>query len=159
MNNTKKFYKALLKEPYMKSQYSGMIFEIGKTYRIPKGVKVKMYDNGFHYTDNIYLLPLWYTPGTYYIFEVIPGGDIEFDESEHKYCSEELTIVKQLDDNEIEKLYKENRNNVIHNKNPYIRKAAVRLGRPDDLEVLKHDKHPSVKMEFIRIGYDIQISV
>lgn len=154
MCNNKKFYKALLKEPYMKSQYTGMIFEIGKTYNIPDGVRVQMYNHGFHYTDNIYLLPLWYTPNTYYIFEVVPNGDIKYDELESKYCSQELTIVKQLDDDEIEKLYKENRNNVIYNENPYYRKSAVRLGRPDDLKVLMNDKHPIVKMELIKMGYD-----
>ena len=155
VGENKKYYKALLKEPYMKSQYSDMVYEMNHTYKLDKDKKVKMYDNGFHYTDNIYLLPLWYTPDTYYIFEVIPSGEIEFDETEHKYCSEELTIIRQLGDDEIENLYKENRNIIIYNPNPNFRKAAVRLGRPDDLEVLIKDGNDIVKKEFIFQSYGI----
>lgn len=104
MDNTRKFYKALLKEPYMTSKYGNMKYELGKTYKLPKTQKIEFGRIGYHYTDNPFIIPLWYGGLDYDIFEVLPGGEIAKDDTIHKYCASEITIIRKVEESELKNL-------------------------------------------------------
>lgn len=82
---------------YMKSDYNSYHgFELNKLYKTK--YKIKLRDNGFHYCDNLNDTLYFYTPDAYY-FEVKPSGKIL--QGENFYCSEEITLIRKLDLDEL----------------------------------------------------------
>lgn len=146
MARRKKYYKALLKEPYMHSIYGEMIYELGKTYKIEEGTELKICENGFHFTDNLYYINAWFDGYDYNIYEVIPGGKVISMKEECNYCSEELTIVKKLTQSEINKAYDNKFKSVIKSNDPFIRSIGAFSKRKKDLDILVRDEDWNVRL-------------
>ena len=178
MDNTRKFYKALLKEPYMTSKYGNMKYELGKTYKLPKTQKIEFGKIGYHYTDNPFIIPLWYFGVNYDIFEVIPEGEIAKDDIIHKYCASEITIIRKVEESELKNLEylidelidspdKEVRilaanagyklDVLINDTSSFVRAAVAK--RRYGLDILINDTSPSVRCEVARQGYGFDILI
>ena len=95
--NNEKYYKALLKEPYMTSKYGNMKYELGKEYNIEGNLE--LCHNGYHFCDAIENVFNYYSNSNIMIFEVEPIGNIL--KRNNKYCSEGIKLIREIPKEEI----------------------------------------------------------
>ena len=93
-----KYYKAMNKDLTCRS----FQYEIGKTYELPKDVKLELCKNGFHFCDILNACFNYYDEDDSIICEVEPLGKIIHDEYDNKLVTDKIKIVRQLSDEEIE---------------------------------------------------------
>ena len=168
----------------MTSKYGDMKYEIGKTYRIDG--ELVICENGFHYTDNVLMIHRWYDSESYDIFEVEPGGDVLWENEGHKYCSEEITLIRQLSEDEVHELEEIAYNTcrdlfiignlteklaliiygqdkdldiLVNEHNYYIRRALAKHGRDKDLDIFVYDEDILVRLEVAKHGRDKDLDI
>lgn len=164
------YYKALLKKPFMVSKYGNMQYKVGESFTITGELKIGR--NGLHFCDNIAaaLIQYDYDFDNIVICEVIPFGKIVTEEIKYssnytskKYCSEGLTIVRQLSYDEIitalidsnhfmiraiavRHMPEKYLDQMVSDDNWLVRYEVAKIGRPKDLDFLVLDESYSVRM-------------
>lgn len=119
----KKFYKAI----NMDMTCIGFQFqyELNKEYKIEG--ELKMGENGFHFCNNLYALNAYYQIKKSRVFEISVNKDnMIYDEYNAKYCTDKITLVKELNKEEIKRWYADTCKVYANDKDWGIRKGVAR---------------------------------
>ena len=149
----KKFYKAFPKTTDLNDI-------IGNTYRVPKDANVSIYNESYRCVENIGILIRDYVLSEMYnICEVFVRGKVIYDSELMVYRVEEITVFRQLNEDEINELYDKHLEDLIDSDDENIRALVAKHSIKKYLDRLINDESPIVRRAVAEYGDEEHLNV
>ena len=128
----------------------GMTYEMNVTYEIVG--EIIPCTNGFHYCKKIKNLFKYYKNGNIRIFEC--EVDREVTKDGIKYCTNKIKLTRELSEEEIDKYFVDNLEELKNDEDLNVRRAVARQGYA--LEELKNDRDWEIRHAVAEQGYALE---